>query len=266
MATFDEPVWQIYAWISTALLSWGASLLFEKCSGFTKSRCGEGACKPTWYPSTVAYFVVLLAMDVVLSVAAYLVWVIGGWVAFPWALSLALGALFLVAAAHFLLFTWFLTPFRMRLAVVSSIVMLLAAGASIAATVFFFQAGQMVSFALGIIYSLYVIVLAIANIIMARFSETHVPSGKTGCGCVPKGSDCALPTDYFSAKKTIADLQAENARLRAANAGAANGTPAAAAAAAEPVQASMVGLELPPHMRHAGYALVRRGPASGSDS
>lgn len=268
MPLIDEPIWQIYAWISVAVITWGASLYFEKCVRWL--------CRPPWYPASPVYFVVLLLMNVMFTVAAYLVWALGGWLVYPFALSFAVGALFLVAVAHFLLYTWYGQPYGFRLALISSLVMLIAAGAAVAATVFFFFAGQMISFALGIIYSVYLVVLAIINAFMVRFGDTHVSSGVTGCGCVPKAESCPMPPaenrrlmrENDDLKRRLAAAESPSGGNAPPGAGGFAGAPGSAQPQLNPdgtpIQASMMGLELPPKLR--GYHAVtsRRPNASAS--
>jgi hypothetical protein len=254
MAFFNEVIWEIWAWLSVAILSWGASLLFSRCRNFWK------ACTPVWYPSQLAYFVVLLVMNLVLGVAAYLTWALGGWLVYPYALSFAVGALFLVAVAHFVLFTWFQLrdpenktrqqQMRRFIVLISSAILFLACCSTIAATVFFYFAGQMVSFALGIIYGIYVLILAIINVIMAWHDNGYQRTGGDGpCGCtaIDSGVSGCVGLKTLAAKD--AKLAAKDAEIAALKAGK------------DTVGGALpgLGLELPPNIRGtSGYTAYRR--------
>ena len=103
----------------------------------------------------------------------------------------------------------------------------------------------MTSFALGIIYGLYVFVLAIINVVMAWYDNGYQRTGGDGpCGCTVIGeppSMCGNPNALKKANDTIAALTTENASLKTGS-----GTPG-------------LGLELPPNIRGtSGYTAYRR--------
>lgn len=174
MPFFDESAWEVYAWVSTALLTWGTAMLFYvHCTVFN-------VCLPAWWLPGPAWLLIDLFMLVAYSIGAYFVWQVAGWGANLWPLIVYFGAHFLFLIATF--FMYIVSEMRQEPGnrsraensaaarapvIIAGVAFLVAALATIASSIGFYLVPQAWAGTLAVLAAAWFIARGILNFVLA---------------------------------------------------------------------------------------------------
>lgn len=184
MAFWDEEVWEVAAWVQTGLVCWLLILYFSK-------RCAspfyEQLCLPRIFLSYTMHLVLLMVVQLLFSVGAYLQWRDLGWLAAAFPLAMYVAAQFLTTLAQFI----FWVPFNYWGCLISAFVSWGAAATGLLATIWFAKNNEWWSVVFGAVFTAYLIIVGILAFVVAVYVETHIRNGNC-CKPVSKGGWAAL--------------------------------------------------------------------------
>jgi hypothetical protein len=167
MAFFDEPVWELAAWLMTAAVAWLVGLYFSK------RTCGPkfaDIARPWLFPSFLSYQVMFLIAQVLASIAIYYVWLDGGWAAHQMVLIFYVIMQVLIVVSHFIVW-YFFRPFTL---IVGAIVLFAAAAAAVISAVWIFFTGvHPWAFATMLIVAAFLAIMGALTIWLSSYGNSH---------------------------------------------------------------------------------------------